>query len=313
MQDTRRTRVVLVVLLVTALALIALSYSDSSAPGLRAIRSAGGTVFGGAEHAVSSVAGFVTGSDSSSAQQVRTLQGQLDQLRAQVSQEQLSKSQYAQLHKMLQIAGAAQFKVVAAQVIAVGQGYQQTVTLDAGSSDGIKAQETVLNGAGLVGVVTSVTPTTSTVLLASDSSVVVGVQVSPSGQLGWVTGPGSANGGDGLMRLQMLSSAATLKPGDQVVTSASVRNKPYVAGVPVGVVTKLVDAGGSLTAVALVRPYASFTALGVVGVVIAPPRHNPHFAAVPPLPHPGPTVTVTVAPKAKKPVGQPVTSPGTGG
>ena len=49
----------------------------------------------------------------------------------------------------------------------------------------------MLNGQGLVGEVTSVTATTSTVLLASDSSaVVVGVALAPSGQLGWVTGPG---------------------------------------------------------------------------------------------------------------------------
>jgi len=312
-QDTRRTRVVLVVLLVAALALIAISYSDRSAPGLRAIRNVGGAVFGGAEHAVSSAAGLITGSDSKAADQVKTLQTQLDQLRAEVSAERLSKSEYAQLRKLLQVAGAAQLRVVAAQVIAVGQGYQRSVTLDAGSNDGIKAQETVLNGAGLVGVVTSVTPTTSTVVLASDASTVVGVQVAPSGQLGWVTGSGPAPRGAGLMRLQMLSSSAVLKPGDQLVTSASIKDLPYVPGVPVGVITRLVDANGSLTAVALVRPYASFTALGVVGVVIAPPRHNPRFSALPPLPHPGPTVTVTVQAKPKKPVTGVAPNPGTGG
>jgi rod shape-determining protein MreC len=172
----------------------------------------------------------------------------------------------------------------------------------------------VLNGSGLVGVVTSVTPSTSTVLLASDASTVVGVMAAPSGQLGWVTGPGPADGGDGLMRLQMLSSSAVLKPGDQLVTSASMKDRPYVPGVPVGVVTKLINVGGSLTEVALVRPFANFTALGVVGVVIAPPKGNPRFAALPPLPHPGPTVTVTVR---ARPAGKPGTrispSTGTGG
>jgi rod shape-determining protein MreC len=166
-QDTRRTRVVLIVLLVAALALIAVSYSDSSAPGLRAVRTAGGTVFGGAEHAVSSVAGFVTGADSTSASQVKSLQGQVDKLRAEVSQDQLDKSESAQLRKLLQVAGAARLRVVAAQVIAVGGDYQQTVTLDAGSNDGVKVQQTVLNGEGLVGVVTAVTPDTATVLLSS--------------------------------------------------------------------------------------------------------------------------------------------------
>jgi len=182
-------------------------------------------------------------------------------------------------------------------VMAIGQGYQQAVTLDAGSRDGIQPKQTVLNGQGLVGYVTSVTATTSTVLLASDASAVVGVALAPSGQLGWVTGPGRSVSGSGLMHLQMLNSAAVLKPGDQLVTSASVNDKPYVPGVPVGVVTKLVVINGSLTAAALVRPYVDFGALGVVGVVVVPPRHDPRFAAVPPLPHPGPTVTVTVTAK----------------
>jgi rod shape-determining protein MreC len=113
------------------------------------------------------------------------------------------------------------------------------------------------------------------------------------------------------MRLQMLNSAAVLKPGDGLVTAASVNDKPYVPGVPVGVVAKLVVANGSLTAAALVRPYVDFGELGVVGVVVVPPGHNPRFAALPPLPHPGPTVTVTVTarPGARKPGSSPSPTP----
>jgi rod shape-determining protein MreC len=297
-RDTRRTRVVLVVLLVAALALIAANYSNGSGSALRAARNAGGSVFGGAERAAKSVTGFFTSSGSSGSQV--SLQEQVVRLRAELSQEQLSKSDYAELRKMLQLAGAGRYRVVAASVIAIGQGYQQTVTLDVGSKDGVQADQTVLNGDGLVGEVTSVSASTSTVLLASDASVVVGVALAPSGQLGWVTGPGKTGGGSDLMRLQMLNSSAVLKPGDQLVTAASVKDKPYVAGVPVGVVTKLVVTNGSLTASALVRPFVDFTALGIVGVVIVPPDHNPRFAALPPLPHPGPTVTVTVAPRPGK-------------
>jgi rod shape-determining protein MreC len=168
-----------------------------------------------------------------------------------------------------------------------------------GSKDGVRAQETVLNGEGLVGEVTSVSATTCTVLLAADSSVVVGVALAPSGQLGWITGPGKA--GSGLMQVQMLNSSAVLKVGDQLVTAASVKDKPYVPGVPVGVVARLVVTNGSLTAAALVRPYVAFAALGVVGVVIVPPRRDPRFAALPPLPHPGPTVTVTVTARPGRP------------
>ena len=54
------------------------------------------------------------------------------------------------------LAGKGGYRIVAASVIANGQGFQQTVTLDAGSRDGVKPRETVLNGQGLVGEVTSV-------------------------------------------------------------------------------------------------------------------------------------------------------------
>jgi rod shape-determining protein MreC len=262
-------------------------------------------VFGGAEHAARSVTHLFTSSGSSA--QVASLQKQVLALRAQLSAAEISKADYAELRKMLLLAGAGQYRIVAASVIAFGQGYQQAVTLDVGSSDGVQPQQTVLNGEGLVGYVTSVTATTCTVLLASDSTAVVGVALAPSGQLGWVTGPGRSASGTGQLHLQMLNSSAVLKPGDQLVTSASVNDRPYVPGVPVGVVSRLVVTNGALTAAALVRPYVDFGALGLVGVVIGPPRHDPRFAAVPPLPHPGPTVTVTVAPKRRS--GQPSQSP----
>jgi rod shape-determining protein MreC len=296
-RDSRRTRRVLVVLLVVALGLIVLSYADGSNGVLRATRNAGSAIFGGTERAASSVAKFFSSSGSSTTQ-VTSLQEQAAKLRAALAGERLSKSDYAQLRKLLQVAGAAQYRVVAATVIAVGTGFQQTVTIDVGTANGIRPEQTVLNGDGLVGSVTSVTADTATVLLASSSAVAVGAQVSPSGQLGIVTGPGkTVSGSGGPMHLQMLSSAAVLKPGDQLVTSASVHDRPYVPGVPIGVITKLMNANGALTESAEVRPYVDYTALGIVGVVIVPPRHNPRFAATPPLPHPGPTVTVTVTAK----------------
>jgi rod shape-determining protein MreC len=66
--------------------------------------------------------------------------------------------------------------------------------------------------------------------------------------------------------------------------------------VPVGVITKLEGTSSSLTKEALVRPFADDTALGVVGVVVVPPRTNPRFSVLPPSPTPAPKVTVTVTP-----------------
>lgn len=302
MRDSRRSRLVLGVLIVAALVLITVNYHDGSSSIMGGIKKVSSAVFGGAENAANTVTGGLFGGSSSggSGSQVRALQKQVVRLRAELSHSQLSQADYAQLRRLLALAGQGGYRIVAAQVIATGQGYQQTVTLDAGSSDGVRARETVLNGQGLVGEVTAVSSDTCTVLLASDSSAQVGVELAPSGQIGWVTGPGKTSGGTGQLQLQILDAGAVLTPGEQLVTSASVKDRPYVPGVPVGVISAVENRAGALTARAKVTPYVNFTALGIVGIVIVPPAQNPRFSVLPPKPHakPTPTVTVTVTPGA---------------
>jgi rod shape-determining protein MreC len=274
--DTRRTRVVLACLLTVALALIATDYLGGSAP-LRAI---GGAAFGTAERAISSVTGpiagfFERGADAAGAgRRAQALERQLIKLRAQLSSEKLSRTDYTQLVKLLRLSRRAGNRIVAATVIAVGQGYDQAVTLDAGSRDGIRPEETVLNASGLVGTVTSVNPWTCTVLLATSTTAVAGVRLPASGQMGWVTGTAMSLSGSDVLRLHVLGPSSAVAPGQQLVTSASVGDRPYVAGVPVGVVTR-VATGAGLTRTALVRPFVDFTALDVVGVVITPNRSGP--------------------------------------
>jgi rod shape-determining protein MreC len=293
--DTRRTRVVLGVLLVAALVLITFDYRDGSSGPMSSLRQLGGSVFGGVERVTSAVTAPVVGlfnggsGAGGSSPTVAALEHEVIRLRAQLSQEQLSRAEYRQLSQLLQLSGRGGYRIVAATVIAIGQGYAQTVTLDAGSRDGVKPAETVLDGHGLVGTVTAVNAQTCTVLLATDATSVVGVTLAGSGEIGWVTGPGKSRSGSGLLRLQVLDANAALSPGEQLVTSASVHDRPYVPGVPVGVISTVENRAGSLTALALVRPYADFTSLGVVGIVVVPPTLNPRFSVLPPRPAPRPT------------------------
>ena len=295
MHDSRRTRAVLGVLLVLALALITFDYRDGSSGPVRSLQQFGGSVFGSLERGVSvmtePVVGFFGQGGGSDNGQVAALQQQIVRLRAQLSQEQLSKAEYQQLNQLLQLSGRGGYRIVAARVIAVGQGFAQTITLDAGRRDGVRPQETVLDGQGLVGTVTEVNAQTCTVLLATDATSVVGVTLASSGQIGWVTGPGKTSSGSGLLRLQVLDANAALSPGEQLVTSASVHDRPYVPGVPVGVISQVENKAGSLTALALVRPYVDYTSLGVVGIVVVPPARNPRFSVLPPKPRPVSTVT----------------------
>jgi rod shape-determining protein MreC len=297
--DTRRTRIILGVLLAAALALITIDYRGGAGAPLGGLRSAGGSVFGSVENAASlvtrPVAAFTDGLTGSGSQgKINALQRQVVDLRAQLNQQKLSHSDERQLSQLLQLSARGRYRIVTASVIAAGPAYDDSVTIDAGRIDGIKPDETVLNGQGLVGTVTSVS--TSTVLLATDASVTVGVRLAGTGQIGVVSGTGKNITGSGLLRLQVFDVNAILHAGQELVTFGSAGGRPYVPGVPVGVITKLEGTSSSLTKEALVRPFADGTALGVVGVVIVPPRNDPRFSVLPPSPTPAPKVTVTVTP-----------------
>jgi rod shape-determining protein MreC len=296
-QDSRRTRVVLGVLLIIAIALITLDFRDG---GASPARNVGADIFGPIERVthdvtdpVASLFDSITGGPSAQST-IANLQRENAQLRAQLSSAQLSKTARQQLEHLLQL-DAGGYRIMAANVIAAGGDYSDTVTLDVGSSDGIKPDETVLNGSGFVGTVTQVSEDTSTVLLADDASSVIGVQLQGGGQIGAVTGTGKSMSGSPMLRLTLFDANTALQPGQQVDTYASVGDQPEVPGVPVGTIVSVHSSPGSLTQTALVRPFVDFTALGVVGIVIQVPRHNPRTSI---LPRPAPTVTVTVTPSA---------------
>jgi len=294
-QDSRRSRTVLVVLLLVALALITLDFRDG---GASPVRNVGAEVFGPIERVtnditnpISSLFDSITGGPSSQGT-IASLQQENASLRAQLSAAALNKSESRQLAQLLQIDAGA-YRIVAATVIAAGGDFADTVTLDVGRSDGIKPDETVLNGAGFVGKVTQVSLDTCTVVLASDASSFIGVQVAGSGEIGEVTGTGKSMSGSGLLRLTLFDANAVLQPGQEIVTYASVNDRPEVPGVPVGTVISVQSSAGALIQTALVRPFVTFTALGVVGIVVAVPKHSVGISI---LPRPAPTVTVTTTP-----------------
>jgi rod shape-determining protein MreC len=283
------------VLLIIAIALITLDFRDG---GASPARNVGADIFGPIERVthdvtdpVASLFDSITGGPSAQGT-IASLQQENAQLRAELSSAQLSKTARQQLEQLLQL-DAGGYRIMAANVIAAGGDYSDTVTLDVGRNDGIKPDETVLNGSGFVGTVTQVSEDTSTVLLADDASSVIGVQLEGGGQIGAVTGTGKSMSGSPMLRLTLFDANTVLQAGQQVDTYASVGDQPEVPGVPVGTIVSVQSNPGSLTQTALVRPFVNFTALGVVGVVVQVPRHNPRTSI---LPRPAPTVTVTVTP-----------------
>ena len=204
-------------------------------------------------------------------------------------------AQLEQLQGTLDLAGKGEFKVVNARVISQGAttSFTQTITIDAGSDNGIRPNMTVINSYGLIGVVKTVYPSSALISLTSDPSFRIGVRVAGSQQIGILAGQGTRKG-----VLQLLDNQSTIKVGDILVARGSVNNRPFVPGVPVGEVTSVDNAAGAVTQTADVRFFANFSAISVVSVVLKGPDIDPRDALIParPVPIPVPTVTVFVTP-----------------
>jgi len=223
--------------------------------------------------------------------QIEKLRADNAKLRATLLNRKNADAQLLQLKSVLDLAGTAGFKVVNARVISQGasQSFSQTITIDAGTSAGIMKNMTVLAGTGLTGVVKDVYSHSSLIMLATDPAFRIGVRIAGSQQIGILSGRGSRSGS-----LQLLDNQTNIKVGDVLLSRGSVANRPFVPGVPVGYVTAVDNSAGAIAQSATVRLYTNFSTLGVVSVVVAASTVNPGDALIPKKPRPTPVPTVTI-------------------
>ncbi|MEU0210496.1 rod shape-determining protein MreC [Streptomyces canus] len=307
MRDTRESRLLLVLLIAVAFALITVDIRGGEDSPVDGARQAAAAVFGPIEDSVSTAVNPVGNAVSAVRDsgerhdRLAVLEKENTALKARLGSDDRNSSRLKQLDKMLKTAGEGQYGIKGAEVIAIGaaQGFSWTITIDVGANDGIQRDMTVLNGDGLVGRVTTVGPNTATVLLANDPDFTVGTRMEATDELGFASGQG-----DRPLRVELLNGKADVKKGDRLVTFGSQADKPFVPGVPVGVVSRVDPSGGDLTRTLYVTPYVSFTKLDIVGVVVQAPKKDPRDTVLPakPKPTPTPTVTVTVTPSANAPV-----------
>lgn len=298
---SNRGRLLLVMLIVSSLLLITLDLRGVSV--ISGVRSGVGTVLAPVEKVGSWVVSPFKNFFSDLIHLGRTrstisnLKEENAKLRAELIQQQNAKGQAKQLQAALDLAGRASWKTVSAKVLSQGSSisFTHTITIDQGSRAGIKPNLTVVNGSGLVGVVKSVFPNSSIVLLASDPSFKIGVRVARNQSIGILSGQGSNSG-----VLELLDNTARLKKNDVLLSRGSTNNTPFVPGVPIGRVNKASDSTNSISQVADITFYANLNALGVVSVILKASESNPGNALIPkaPVPTPIPTVTVYATPSA---------------
>jgi len=290
-----RTRLLLVILIVTSLFLVTLDLRgvkllDNLKQGMQNVVSpfqrTANTVF-------SPVKGFFSDITllGRSGSQIEKLEKENAALKLELLERQDADVQLDQLKNILDLAGTAGYKVVNAKVISQGsyQSFTQTVMIGSGSNAGIAQNMTVLSEYGIAGIVKEVYPNSALIQLASDPAFRIGVRIVNSQQIGFLTGRGERSG-----VLQLLDNSTDINEGDVLMSRGSIANRPFVPGVPVGYITTVDNSAGTIAQSATVRYYTDFSKLSVLAVVVGGPSTNPGDALVPQKPRPIPTPTVTV-------------------
>jgi rod shape-determining protein MreC len=223
--------------------------------------------------------------------EIEKLKADNARLRNQLLQRKSADAELEQLKSVLDLAGRAGYKVLAARVISQGAStsFTQTITIDAGTTSGVRQNMTVVSGEGLVGVVKESYLNSALIMLATDPEFKVGVRIAGTQQIGILSGRGSKRA-----ELQLLDNQKIVKVGDVLLARGSTNNRPFVPGIPVGIISAVDSTAGSIAQTATVMLYPNFSALGVVSVVLSAGKNNPGDALVPAAPQPTPVPTVTI-------------------
>lgn len=142
-----------------------------------------------------------------------------------------------------------------------------TVSVNAGSSDGVSINDPVISGDGLVGRISSVSRSGSVVTLISDSSSAVSAMILPGGAQGVVR---AKIGDPNSLLMEFLDETRNVQVGQRVVTSGwrgEGISSLYPRGLPVGEISRApIDQREAIQSVEL-RPFADIRDLDILQIL----------------------------------------------
>jgi rod shape-determining protein MreC len=265
-KQVRRRRAVLVTLVIVSLILLSLSFSEADSGPIHSIQRGLASVFGpieeGAERALKPARDLINWFDETfeARGENERLQSELTEARQQAMAADAALAENDELKSALGFrdnGGVEGYEQVTARVIARSPTvWYSQVTLDAGSSSGVRRDDPVVTGDGLVGRISDVTSGTSQVTMITDHRSAVSARILPDGPLG-VVKPEVGDPDD--LLLDFIQEDREVRPGQELVTAGSTASEleslfPY--GIPVGEVSEAeIDEQESFQRV-LVKPFA---------------------------------------------------------
>ena len=248
-KQVRRRRAVLLLLVAASLTLLSLYYREGNAGPLH-----------GAENVVSTIFSPVSSVTNRALKPVRDLvnwfhetfdargdkarlEDQVASLRNQLARQQTQQAEAKELAALNELTSGGIVPDGTTPVTArvVGRSptvWYSTVTIDHGSSDGIRVDDPVVAAQGLAGKVTQTTPNTAQVTLITDADSAVTARVQPSGATG-VVEPNVGNPND--LQLDFLERGSQIAEGQMVVTagfSTGSLGSIFPPGIPIGHITQ---------------------------------------------------------------------------
>jgi rod shape-determining protein MreC len=192
------------------------------------------------------------------------LRRQIGELQMQIQRERARAERARQLERLLGFQRDLKLDTVAAGVIGASASLDfRGITIDRGTTAGVKANMAVIAPTGLVGRIVTPTAHASKVQLLVDQNAAAGALVERSRAQGIVVGENKDT-----LRMEFVPATADVKVGDTVVTSGV--DAIYPNGVVIGRIEQ-VDKGNAIYKAIRVRPSVDFNTLEEVLVVKTPP------------------------------------------
>ena len=276
-KTVRRRRALLALLVLLSLLLLTAYFGEAPNGRLHAVQRDFLTVVSpiqdGANKALKPVRDLVGWVDNTvhAKRQRDELLKQVDKLRAELVSGQSEKRAYHELLALNHLDGQlsiSDYRPVSATVVGKSPNiWYATVVIDKGESAGIRVNDPVINGEGLVGKVALATSDGAEVSLITNSTMGVSARIGTSSATGIVQ-PKVGDPQD--LLLQYLPATTQAIPGEYVVTSGTVASPDdslYPPGILIGQVTSVNEESAYKSA--NVRPTADLHNLDIVQVLTA--------------------------------------------
>jgi rod shape-determining protein MreC len=278
-RQVRRRRAVLFALVACCLVLVTAYFGESSGGPLKSVQTGAMEVLApvqeGANKALKPLRDlFGWFGDTLDAKDERNaLRNERDQLLAEVTKLQNADNENDELRDLLEYTRNADldaYAPVTAQVYSRSYStWYSTIEINKGSSDGVRPDQPVINGSGLVGKVKTVSDGNAVVMLLSDADFGVSARALDADQ------PGIAlpiTGARNELLFDLVPQAKKVREGDRIVTAGTVTNdlpSPFPPNILIGTVRK-VEGEGELERQIHVKPAADLRSLDFVRVLTKP-------------------------------------------